>query len=301
MFQLIGYNFFGDGDALNFAPSSVENINRTEIAGAIFNHFNVTRDVNLPFTTEIPNWTYDTIMDANFNGNLNAGNVDFLIEQISSIKIKRRKTGEFDWITLTEIPINSVEDLSFTFNDILNANNEDYDYALVPTLNNVEGNYIINNVFSEFNGVFIGDADSIYKFMYEVDYGSNSRAQQIGTFEPIGNKYPIVVANGDLSYNTGTISATLLNDEFENTGVVDRQAIVQKKELLKTFLTNKKAKILKDWNGNIWLCIVTSSPQFDYKSGSGMGIPQVTFSWTEIGDAESQEDLYANGLVSVPE
>ena len=56
---------------------------------------------------------------------------------------------------------------------------------------------------------------------------------------------------------------------------------------------------MNDLNGNIWLCIVTGSPQVTYRSGSGMGIPQVTFDWTEIGKSDSEEDLYANGLVDV--
>lgn len=248
MFELIGYNYFSDGDALNPAPSNVTNLTNTKIENAVFDHFNITRGASLTFTTDTPEWTYNTIMDCDFNENINAGNVTFLVEQLSAIKIKRRVKGTFDWLTLTEIPMNAVEDLSFVFNDLLNANLVEYEYALVPVLNDAEGNYIIDSIFSQFNGVFIGDAETTYKFMYDVDYGTNARNQQIGTFEPLGNRYPIIVANGELSYNTGTVTATLLNDDFEENGLIDRQAIVQKKEILKSFLTNRQAKILKDLN-----------------------------------------------------
>ena len=249
MFQFVGYSFFADQNALNQAPANVDSITNTQITNAIFDHFNVTRNTSTAVSTTIPTaWDYDTIMDAGFEGSISAGNVDFLVEEISAIKIKRRVQGTFDWLTLNTIPINNVEDLTFVFNDLLNAYGTQYDYALVPIMEDVEGEYIINSILSQFKGVFIGDYSTIYKFFYDVQYGTNARNQQIGTFQPLGNQYPIIVANGILSYESGTVSATILNDDFEETGVIDPPAIVEKKTIIKDFLTNKKAKILKDLN-----------------------------------------------------
>lgn len=249
MFQFLGYNFFSDGDCLNSAPSNINNISNIRLSNAIFNHFNVTSNTSISSSTTIPtNWDYDTILNADFSGNLDAGNVDFLIEQISAIKIKRRVQGEFNWITLATIPINTIDDLTFAFNDLLNKSNTTYDYALVPMIENIEGQYIINSILSQFNGVFIGDSSTIYKFFYELKYSNNKRNQQVGIFEVLGKKFPVFVANGDLSYETGSVTATILNDDFEQTGMIDRTAITQQKDAIKDFLTNKKAKILKDLN-----------------------------------------------------
>ena len=298
MFQFIGYNFFSDGDALNNAPSSVEGINNIKLLNAIFDHFNVTSNVSTPVSTTIPTeWDYDTIIDADFNGSLDAGNVDFLAEQISAIKIKRRIKGDFNWITLQTIPVNSVEDLTFVFNDLLNKNNVTYEYALVPIIEDVEGEYIINSILSRFNGVFIGDAQTIYKLFYEVEYGNNTRNQQVGIFEVLGKQFPIFVANGELSYESGSVTATIVNEDFQQNGI-NRTAITQLKDSIKDFLTNKKAKILKDWNSNEWLCIVNSNIDINYKERYGMGIPSITFNWTQIGDASNQQDLYNNGILN---
>lgn len=301
MLQFVGYNFFSDGDALNNAPSVIDGINNIQLTNAIYDHLNITRNISTEVSTTVPTvWDYDTIIDASFEGNLSAGNVDFLIEEISAIKIKRRVQGTFDWITLNTVPINTVEDLTFAFNDLLNADYTTYDYALVPIMEDVEGEYIINSILSQFNGVFIGDYSTIYKFFYDVQYGTNARNQQTGTFQPLGNQYPIVIANGALSYESGTVSATILNDDFEDTGIINVPAIVEKKTTIKDFLTNKKPKILKDWNSNIWLCIIVDSPQVTYKSGSGMAIPQIQFNWIQIGDATNQADLYNNGILPNP-
>lgn len=301
MLQFVGYNFFSDINALDSAPSGVDNIITTQLTNAIFDHFNITRNTNTNYSTTIPTeWDYDTILDASFEGNLNAGNVDFLIDQISAIKIKRRVQGTFNWLTLKTIPVNDVEDLTFVFNDFLNAYGVTYEYALVPVLNDIEGNYIISSVFSQFNGVFIGDAEQTFKFLYDVEYGTNARNQQVGTFQPLGKQYPIIVANGLLSYESGSVSATILNDDYEDAGIIDPVAIVQKKTIIKDYLTNKKAKLLKDFNGNVWLCMITDNVQVTYRTGSAMGIPQIQFNWVQIGDANSQSDLYNNGVIDEP-
>lgn len=298
MFQFVNYNFFADGNALDNAPSNVDYINTIRLTNAIYDHFNVTRDVNLPFSTDIPqDWDYDTVIDVDFNGNIDGGNVDFLINEITAVKIKRRKQGEFNWITLKTIPINNIEELNFAFDDFLNAYGITYEYAFVPILSGVEGNYIINSIYSQFNGIFIGDSSQIFKFLFNVQYGTNNRNQQTGTFQPLGRRYPVIVANGSLSYESGTVSGTILNDDFEDTRRIDPPAIVQKRKILNDFLTNKKAKILKDWSGNYYLCIVTGSPQTTYLTGSNMQIPQVQFNWVEIGDGENVQDLYNNGLL----
>lgn len=301
MFQFVGYNFFADEDALNSAPSSIDNITTTRIENAIFDHVNITRNTDTPFSTDIPTqWDYDTILDADLNGNLNGGNVDFLIEEISAIKIKRRVKGTFNWLTLQTYPVNKVEDLNFVFNDFLNIYGVEYEYALVPIMNEVEGNYLINSILSQFNGVFIGDASQTFKFLFDVQYGTNARNQKVGTFQPLGKQYPVIVANGLLSYESGSVSGAILNDDFEQTGVIDPVAIVEKKTIIKDFLTNKKAKLLKDWAGNAWLCMITDNVSVTYRSGSGMKIPQVQFNWVQIGQADSQSDLYNNGVIDEP-
>lgn len=299
MFQFIGYNFLGDGGALNNAPSNVDNITSTRVTSAIFDHLNVTRDTSVEYTGVVPSeWTYDTILDADFNGNIDAGNVDFIAEQVSAIEIKRRIRGEFNWITLHTIPINSVEDLDFSFNDMLNQYGVEYEYAIVPIIEDIEGEYIINSIFSQFNGVFIGDAENIYKLLYEVQYDNTQMNQQVGIFQVLGNKYPIYVANGELSYESGSVTATIMNDDYETTRVIDYQAIRQKRDALNRFLTDHRPKILKDWRGNIWLCVINSNINTTYKQSSGMGIPVMNFNWTQIGDANSQTDLESNGIIS---
>lgn len=300
MFIVCGYNFFRDENALNPSPLRNAIFKSTRLENGIFSHWYVTRDVSSPYSSEEPTlWEYLTVMDANFNGTLQAGNVDYVLDNIDGIKIKRRKVNEYDWITLDYISAEELgTTLSFTLNDNLNQNNVKYEYAFVPVSQGIEGNYITNTIKSKFNGVFICDAESIYKFYTNVSYGTNERVQQIGVFEPFGRKYPVVVSNSLLNYETGSFKGDILNNDFLDTRRIDAKEIIEKRKQIVDFLTNKKAKILKDWNGNFWLIFITDSVQTDYVNNSGMSIVNVESRWTEVGDANSGADLYLNGILS---
>lgn len=299
MFIVCGYNFFRDENALNPSPLRNAIFKSTRLENGIFSHWYVTRDVNSPYSSEEPTlWEYLTVMDANFDGTIQAGNVGYVLDNIDGIKIKRRKVNEYDWITLDYVSAEELgTTLSFTLNDNLNQNDVEYEYAFVPVSQGIEGNYITNTIKSKFNGVFICDAESIYKFYTNVSYGTNERVQQIGVFEPFGRKYPVVVSNSLLNYETGSFKGDILNNDFLDTRRINAKEIIEKRKQIVDFLTNKKAKILKDWNGNFWLIFITDSIQTDYANNSSMSIVNVESRWTEVGDANSGNDLYLNGIL----
>ena len=300
MIGILGYDFCCDENVLNPSPLKKSAYNTTRLTNGIFSHWYVTNDVTSPYTSEEPTvWDYLTIMDANFNGSLSAGNIDYVMDNIDGIRIKRRKTTEYNWITLKYIPTSEFGDhLSFTMNDYLNQNGVEYEYAFVPVVEGVEGEYITNTIQSHFDGVFICDFDSIYKFYTGVSYGNMQRVQKIGVFEPLGRKYPVVVSNALLNYNSGSFSGDILNDDFFETKVLGGLSTVEKREKLLDFLTNKKAKILKDWNGNYWLMVVTDSPSVDFEKDSALKLMNVTASWTEVGDPNNSSDLYNVGMLA---
>lgn len=299
MFMICGYDFCKDENTLNPTPLSSSNYNFTMLKNGIFSHWYVTNDGEYSYSPEEPTvWDYLTIMNANLNGNLQAGNVSLLGDDIEGIKVKRRKIDSYDWITLKYIPVNELfESTTFSFNDYLNQNDTTYEYAFVPIVNGVEENYITNTIASKFEGVFICDSETIYKFYNGVQYGGLERIQKIGVLEPFGSKYPVIVSNGMINYSKSSLKGTILNNDFENSHIIRRKEIAEKREILLNFFTNKKAKILKDWNGNFWLMIIVDSPFVEFVNNYGMGISNISANWIEIGDPYNQQDLYNTGLL----
>ena len=299
MFIICGYDFCRDENALNPSPLRNVSYDSVMLKNGIFSHWYITHDVDSPYSSIEPTtWDYLTVMDANFNGTLQAGNIGYLIDNIDGLRIKRRKVGEYDWITLKYIDIESLEEsLSFTINDYLNQNNVEYEYAFVPVSQGTEGNYISNTINSKFDGVFICDFDTIYKFYAGVKYGAGQRVQKIGVFEPLGRKYPVVVSNALLNYETGSFEGYVINNDFLETRILDDKVMIEERKRLLDFLTNKKAKVLKDWNGNYWLMIITGNPSINYANGSGMRLASVGAEWTEVGDGQNGHDLYEAGIL----
>jgi len=272
-------------------------INDVQLTNGIYDNMDITKDTSITYTNVKPQWNYNTILDCNFNNNVNGGNLTIKLSQITSMKIKKRKSGTFSWTTLYEIPISKVEDLNFIRDDYIYKNGETYEYAIVPVLNSIEGEYITQPLYSECNGVFLSDSSSIYKFLSEVSYGDLTDVMDIGQYQTIGSRYPTLIINGNTDYQQGSVSGAILGRDYDKTRTIDRQDVVALSEEIRAFLKNGKSKILKDWNGNCWLCSINSSPTITFDSNYGMGKVNVSFSWVEQGKYDNQEDLELNGMV----
>lgn len=309
MFSFVGLNLVFDKDALNPPGINIVNIDKVELRHSEVTHFYVTRNTSNEWTGEKPaEWSNDTIMDASFVNSTNAGNLDYVTNEVSKILVKRREVGILNspWITLFEIPVINSEGLSFNIRDYFNVNDTIYEYALVPVLQQeqsgitveVEGRYeVTDQVMSQFDGVFICSRDNYYKLYAGVQYDSMTTIQLTGVHETLGSKYPIVVTNSNTAYHTGGVTGTILNKDYNTTHVFDRKKIVEARNELEQFLTDKKPKIIKDWNGNIWLVIFTDNLDTSYANEWGMGMADVTGRWTEVGDPTSEEDLRYAGMI----
>lgn len=295
MISFCGYNLSSDINSMDSVPTGVNGINFIKIENAIYDHFDITSDTSLTYSESIPSWTYYTELDCNFEKNISGGNVTFTLDQVTSVKVKRRKKGTFDWITLKEIPISTYEELTFVTKDYLAPAIEDFEYAIVPTLNGVEGNYIANSIFSKFNGVFITDGESTYKLYSGVTFSNQSRSNETGVLKPIGSKYPIVISNSSMNYNSGTTQGKILGKNYDETRVLNRIDISSQTRDFINFLKNGKSKILKDWNGNIYM--VSIIEDITYTSDLVSGISTISFNWVEQGKYDVQIDLYNNGFL----
>ncbi len=199
----------------------------------------------------------------------------------------------------------------------------------------IEGGYTLSNIVkSIFENVIIADNTAIQKLQANVNYSGVSRRQNVGVIEAIGNKYPIIVSNNNLNYRIGSISADVFHEGFYSArsyqqleelltadgvniitsggdlliamntvsakeATLSRTAMVAAREAIEKFLTNKSPKIIKDWNGNIWLVVFTSDISLTFTNEWGMGISNFNATWTEIGDAENQHDLQDSGLINI--
>lgn len=278
---------------------SIFPITNIEIKWGYYDNMYITRNVTTTYlSSEYPTFDSYTILDCSFEGNTNAGNVDFTLEQLDAIKIKRRVSGEFDWITIYNIPIATLTDLNISKQDSMCPSGYTYEYALVPVINGAEGDYITKSLDAVFNGTFISDVDNIFKLYSNVQFGVSS-IQLVGQLQPIGLKYPITVKNSIVDYDSGSIGGSLYGYTFDETRQIDRKDVVTQTNDFKMMAKNYKPKFIKDWNGNIALVRIVGNIDTTYNSSYGNGVVDVSCNWVEQGKWNNQSDLVKNGLVEV--
>ena len=239
-------------------------------------------------------WGYGTILFANFNNSLQAGNLDYSTEAISLVRIKKRIKGEFEWQTIYEKSILSNSDFNFEFYDYLEPSGEDVEYAYVPILSQtgLEGNIIVNEIRSEFEGFFFVEKDRV---VWGIFNSNNTKTlnRETAVQTTLGRKYPFVIENGIINYYSGTLQASFLPTE---NCVIDLSKVVKYERDIDEFLSNHKPKLLKDFMGNMWLVQVVSNIP---RKSNDPRIPVHSVDWVEVGNAKSVSDLYNHDIVDI--
>jgi hypothetical protein len=200
---------------------------------------------------------------------------------VSFMTIYRKKYNSTENLKkLFDIPILSVDDLTFSIVDITAKSGIKYQYTFdlgdgtIP----VETENI--NVDSWFNGMFIGDEKTSYmaQMNYKNDYNKNTKVGYVNT---LLGRTPYRVSNSALNYAKGSSSGIFCNLDANNHIVPDINQQFAKEVV--DFLTNGEDKLLKTSDGGMWYVSIDESVDvafFDYYDGRY----EISFSWTEIND-----------------
>lgn len=305
----LGFNFLGaDEMTVPISPTIASDNTSVELSSVMADTLAITKNIEFEPTADVNSeWDFDTILIADFNQDTIAGNVKWALETISHIMVKRRIVGSYKWITLAVKEVNSVEDLNIGGTDIT-CESLEYEYAIVPILNTIEGDYssAIADVTNE--DLVVIDATGIYHTPITDGYCDVTDVHPNSTLELLHNRYPTVVRNTMANYETITVNGDFLPYDDKNCidldilndddGHNDRRRILYRREI-KEFLTNGRTKILKNVDGQCWLVYVTTPPTDT--ADNYYKIRKLSFGCTELGDLKSERDLYYAGLLDVPE
>lgn len=300
----------GDELTASVTPNSVDDIETVEIGHMYCDDLYMTHDTSLSMNiVQIPQeWDWDTIMHAKFNGNTQAGNMDFMLETVTGALIKRRRKDEFDWITLEYHDIYSEDDFNIKFVDKTGKVGMEYEYAFVPILNYAEGNYNITNAIPKTDRLVILDVDATWSTSLTDMFLDTTRTYASTPTPTLNAKYPYITRNTIANFDTVNVSnATFLPTDEDECKYIEELSeeknfpfITMAAKIFIDFLTNDKTKIIKASDGRIWLCwvndgITDNADQVHY-------LRRISFSATEIGEVENQEDLWNAGfLPKLPE
>lgn len=286
--------------SISCTPTDIDNITKVELSDGWYDDLRITNNVTEELSSKVnQEWDWDTIFHAKFDGNLSAGNVNWNLERVSYLIVRRKKVDEFKWITIKVQKVETKEDFNLKDIDVTATPNYEYQYAAVPIINGVEGFYSIDTVDVKINCLMIADKEAVWCTSITDNYLDNTSVVPSGLLTTMYDKYPTIIRNTDANYEEVTINAQFFPTEDDGCSIDidDDKKRIDYNNKAKMFLRNGNGKILKSMDGNIWMCYVNNPPQDtaqdNYKNR------KLSFGVVEIGDPNNEEDLYDIGLSDV--
>ncbi len=291
--------FCSDVMSVPCTPTNVDNITRIELSNGWYDDLRVTKNVSEELSSDVNQyWDWDTILHAKFNGNTSAGNVDWNYKEVSHLLIKRKNTDEFKWITLDVRKVKDIKDFNLKNIDLTAVPNCEYQYAAVPIINGVEGFYYQDNVDIETQCLMIADKDEVWCTNITDNYFDNTSIVPNSVITTMYDRYPTIVSNSEANYEEVTVNAQFFPTEEDGCTIDldDDKKRIQYNRKAKMFLRNKKVKILKSADGNVYLIYIHQPPSDtavdNYQNR------KISFGAVEVGDINNEEDLWEAGLIS---
>lgn len=274
----------------------IGDISKIKLLSGIFDEIMVENGSSIPFDKDRKEWRYGTILLAKFQGDLNAGNVNFIDMAVQDIVIKKRKVEEYgNWTRVASIPYDKDDIKEYEFYDKYSESYQEYEYAFVPTMpQGIEGEYITDTIMSEFEDIFISDKDKHFKLRHNIDFGTSEIATNNAVFEPLGSRFPIVVANGDTNYMKGGLNALVMSEE--DLELMNPRQQLEYRKGLTEFLTNNKPKVLKKPNGELYVIRLVDSPSVNYLNNTRGTLADISANYVEVAE-NTEGDLIRNGLL----
>lgn len=203
-------------------------------------------------------------------------------------KIKNSQFGVGD-LDATESKIESILQLSKFFGD-----NKDLMDMAVPVVDEIEQVYTSTSAVSDFDGAWLMDKDISYYVGLEPAVTNITRNQEASVETTLGSKYPIVFYGSEANYYSGNFSGVIIkwdraNDAFDFDGSIDYR------ETFINWLTNKKPKVLKMYDGRAWLMNVNGN--VSYSDDEHPDKVEISFDFVETGNLNNGDDMKNAGLI----
>ncbi len=301
---ICGSNFVGGESACALTPTDIANINYVELKNGIYDDLYITKATDFELTHECPKeWDFNTVLWAKFNNTTNAGNIDWNIETTSHIILKSRTEGNFQWKTIFVKEVHNIEDFVINYPDYFVASGQPVEYAVTNIMSGCEGTYATTGVISKFNKMFLIEGGTVWGTEITDGFCDTTRNIPSSTIELLHSRYPIFIRNTIANYDSGNCKGSFVpldeeSCEYAYDGDQDYERIKYQRDFM-DYICDSVPKILKLPDGRLWLIQVTPSPADT--ANQQYNDREISWSWVEIGNVNSEEDLYYLGFSDVTE
>lgn len=285
--MLLSYNLLGEGlittalpvkkqyTSINFTGECyLDNIHAQNI---------VLTSAQTQSSTPVQIWGVNTILLANFENNLEAGNITNSNLPITHWRIYRKLVTDSLYTLVTTLPFSA---FNSTYTDYLIRNAIQYDYLIMTVSNGVQGIGTGGSGMADIGyGWLLQNTSGSTQFQFSVELNTDN-INSVGDVSVIDNytRYP-VVSKGQRRYQKGKITCMLW--KISSTGYNGTDSFPQADlSALEAFINGSEVKYLKNAVGQMWK---VETMNFSYKYRDEFLVQNkeqpflVNFEWCEVG------------------
>lgn len=293
--MFLGIDMFSGKYAMQPQYSDIGTLTGLGLTDGTYDHLFLSSDTTKTAGNLFDDWEFSTKINADYSTSMDGGNTGFSLKNTDTVIIKRREKGTMDWVTIFTIPINKIEDFNFIKEYYYGRSGVSYDFMIISSIGGIQNSYVLAECASSFEGLCLADQTTFYQTVYNLDAIEITRNLNDTVLHLLNDTYPVVISNDSTSYDSGTVSACFLKmNDYD--AVLGCPAVKYREEIL-NWLSNKKAKILKLENGRIKLIRITGMPS--ETDGGHPDLQKVNFDFVEIGNVDSEADLYRTHLSDI--
>lgn len=300
--MIIGVDYFDYGFDQQYydTPIPTSELDEVEMGAGMYDEVYVSLDTEQSKEQEKPStWNLKTIMDAEFNNNLEAGSIDGSSHIVTNIQCYRREyaNANDDWKLISQFEYDNNYNV-YTVIDRFIENNKTYEYAIVPLAKQIMGETLIGPpIKADFDGTFISDIDTNIPMNVDFKFSDLTYNTNMSKSVPLNGQFPIV-SFGNANYRTGSITFLPLTpqQEFGYSSEINKLDEFRNRQSVIDFLDNGRAKVIRRDDGDV-MVVATTNVRTSAKAEGLDAISTVTFDFVEIGGLD-YNTMDKSGLIS---
>lgn len=227
---------------------------------------------------ETPVWDGTTLLLANLNNNLNGGSVENITNPIIGFDVNRRKSSESNFTQLAQVGSDVTN-----YNDLTAEPNTTYIYeVLARSATEVSEPIIADPFLSDFYNWLLIDPETGTTYIFNLNLTSNAFNNEIAYREYAGYNQYNQYSFGNRDFLSGSISAVVSSEVCNFTSGIPQT--VDYLNQLRSFINNKKEKILKSRKGHVLRVITVDYSDSPLSDAIGDQPYVVSFSFKEVGE-----------------
>ena len=270
--------------------------NTLRLSNGIYDEVKIDETLDSPNVATKENWSTDTIFDAKFKNNYEAGNIELQNLPIQYLIFERQEQGSLKWETMYKIKYIKGTD-NYQLYDYYIKNNVNMTYRFSPVCQNIVGIGASSSIKTSYNRLFLTDAQFNMNNGYDLVVENVTTVNNSTVIETLVGKYPVVL-NSATKYRKGKINCTTLSRESLdnygniNTSTIEAENVLNQK--IEAFLSDGKPKLMR--YNNLFMVVKIQNPtRVTDSNHSVFSIWEWSYEWIEV-DGSDMNSLLKNNL-----